>query len=805
VLDKKEVNLSMLFKTPGIMFGFLYDLVSHDIIPMEMIGSSYVDDGSNMVAFGLHGVGRATGADSLFDINVGSYSVDTIVEGLRQRLEKASPAERAVITGMLCTHTGLLTSLLANITSGVGKLALGMTPLQAGLPNGAKMTSVSLLGSQMAVADDFAKIAAAIEPSGGAVPEYASQLAEAVRTTSVQTRFTDIWNATVRSGSIEELTRVSSQITDLRAKDSIAGSSKYLEAIQARIQSLVFGGIPSNMNSVFDLSREIARVGAPHTPKAVVTSFQERIAGSTLRGFAAPRTNANLLMNQLAVFSQGLDARLSMSNSVQTAFNNLSQLTKVQQIPGTARETIFSIHKDNVQAWNRNARILALEAPDLFASFIRGAGVIAIAGLSGIGAETPAEYVKQLGMNFAWTCRFGPLAFALFDPERYGVSLRDGKLEFHNMTELALITAQTGVDLALGAQFAARTVLRGQWNVGTLGEFSRFIAPVAFDAAELGMATVRTAATAQYLASGVGRTGAAAAAQEMSIMRAAGGTSKFLTTSAAEIAAAGSFMRTGAMPSGMRSLSFLGTAGVVLAMLGMANSAYAYVDGKLDQQKLEAFIKQLKAEKVIREDDSLDYAQAGIMLRKADPSTIPEAMRKRFYDLTVVSLLDPSIRPVEGSASGDMVNQRLRDIDVTRSQAHRPGEQVWYSDLYSMPFQVMHSGDKISVTFTNGPISPHEKRRIIYAFNAMGYDAEANMSDAARLQYQAHWEQYLDKTLGDNTVMAKECEARGIPNLQDGTPDRTAFIRACREEYMILAGVEDPRSFQMPVRLRQTT
>jgi hypothetical protein len=479
VLNKQEINLSMVFKTPVMMLGFMSDLVSNDIVAPETVVMNYVEDGSKMLVFGLNKAGGALGVGSLFDIGFGSFSSDSLAEAIKTKMANASPTEQAVLAKIFCHQGALVASLIGGLSAGIGRTLLGLSPLQRGLPSELRTTSAAFFGRQQVLADELAKIATALEPSG-VTPGYVIDLQAAVKSTAAQVQFTDLWHNTVKQGTPDELRALSKQVDALRS-DPMYRSSPYLDAVQARVNTLATNGLPPEMKGIDDLARDIAKTGVQHTPKATIVRFQERLGNSVLRNFGDAQVNSRLLMNELATVSLGLDARLSASNNVELAFRNMADAVRVERLPGAARDTIYAIDKENVAKWNQNAKIVALHSPDLFRSFMRGAGVIAITGIS--AADEKRGFMESLATNMAWTVRFGPLAFALADLEKYKYDFKKG--DFTGTAELALITAQTAMDVTAGAHFAAKAIIRGQWNMGTLGQFGRFMAPVAFDAVEL--------------------------------------------------------------------------------------------------------------------------------------------------------------------------------------------------------------------------------------------------------------------------------------------------------------------------------
>lgn len=796
VIAKQEVNLGMVFRTPAIMLGFVSDLVSADIVHPETVVMNYVEDGSDMVVLGLK---AATGA-----IGLGSYSSEEIAEALGAKMKTSNPEEQKTLSRIFCHQGALVTALIGGLSAGIARTLVGFSPLQAGLPSELRTTSAAFFGRQQTMADELVKIATALEPSGVA-PQYVTDLQTAVKSTAAQVQFTELWHETVKTGTQAELKTLSEKVSTLRS-DPLYRSSAYLDAVQARVNTLATNGLPAGMNGLDDLSRDIAKTGLQHTPKATVITFQERVGNSVLRDFAPAQANTRLLMNELATVSQGLDARLSMTNGVSRAFNNMTQAMRVERLPGAARETIYAVNKGDVAKWSQNAKIVALNSPELFRNFMRGAGVIAITGLSAANTDEDHSFIENLATNMAWTVRFGPLAFALGDLEKYKLDLKNGN--FTGMAELALVTAQTAMDVTAGAKFAAKTLIRGQWNWGTVGQFGRFMAPVAYDAVELGAGSVRTAMAAKHLLSGAGKAIAPieAAAAEAKLLSSATSGARSATSLVSRLAATGASAEAAGFLGGARSIfsmKGLGVASTVLTAVLMADSAYAFARGKMDAATQEKLEEKLKADGVLTPDGmNVNYAKAGYLIRNANPTEFPAESKKLFFERVVFDVLDASLK-IDPSAPEGIVNDRQYEVAISASTTHKRDQDVTYLNLNGVPFQVKHSGDMVTVTFMNGPVHPHEQQRIIYAFNSMGMDAEVKMDINAQVQYYNKWYEYT-QGFSDNAVVAAEAQARGIAPLPDGTPDRAEFLKQCREEFMILTGITDPVSTSIPPAIRET-
>lgn len=803
VIAKQEVNLGMVFRTPAIMLGFVSDLVSADIVHPETVVMNYVEDGSDMVVLGLK---AATGA-----IGLGSYSSEEIAEALGAKMKTSNPEEQKTLSRIFCHQGALVTALIGGLSAGIARTLMGFSPLQAGLPSELRTTSAAFFGRQQSMADELVKIATALEPTG-ITPAYVTELQTAVKSTAAQVQFTDLWHKTVETGTQAELKTLSERVSTLRT-DPLYRSSAYLDAVQARVNTLAANGLPVGMNGLDDLSRDIAGVGMQHTPKApTMITFQERLSNSVLKDFAPAQTNARLLMSELANVSQGLDARLSMTNRVSRAFNNMTQAMRVERLPGAARETIYAVNKGDVAKWSQNAKIVALNSPELFRNVMRGAGVIAITGLSAANTDENHSFIENLATNMAWTVRFGPLAFALGDLERYKLDLKNGN--FTGMAELALVTAQTAMDVTAGVKFAAKTLIRGQMNWSTVGQFGRFMAPVAYDAVELGAGSIRALKAANHLRSypfGKAAAPAEIAAAEAKLLSSAAPGARPATSllsrllSGASVRAgasaeAGGFL--GSMKSAF-SVKGLGIASTVLTGVLMADSAYAFARGKMDAATQEKLEEKLKADGVLTPDGmSVNYAKAGYLIRNANPTEFPAESKKLFFERVVFDVLDASLK-IDPSAPEGIVNDRQYEVAISASTTHKRDQDVTYLNLNGVPFQVKHSGDMVTVTFMNGPVHPHEQQRIIYAFNSMGMDAEVEMDINAQVQYYNKWYEYT-QGFSDNAVVAAEAKARGIEPLPDGTPNRAEFLKQCREEFMILTGITDPVSTSIPPAIRET-
>lgn len=276
--------------------------------------------------------------------------------------------------------------------------------------------------------------------------------------------------------------------------------------------------------------------------------------------------------------------------------------------------------------------------------------------------------------------------------------------------------------------------------------------------------------------------------------------------SVAEVGPISNFIRTGT--GTLRGLGVLGTAGAVVTALALANDAVAFGGAYIDQKKLDGFIAEITAKGIInKETGEINYALAGLELRNAGPEKFPEDQKKNFYRLIVANLLDPSLRANDNiGADGEVTNDRLYQIDI-QSGVSKPDAKgnVEYNGAYDMPFKVSYSGEKVVVTFTNGPVQPHERARIIQAFNAMGSDAEVVMSPEARRGYVEAWKNYAnDKDFANDEWVKAEAKGRNIdlPTLPDGRPDRAPLATMLREEFMILAGIDKLESTDIPPAIR---
>jgi hypothetical protein len=322
---------------------------------------------------------------------------------------------------------------------------------------------------------------------------------------------------------------------------------------------------------------------------------------------------------------------------------------------------------------------------------------------------------------------------------------------------------------------------------------------------------VRTGLTAKHLLSGVGRAGAPAAeatAAEASLLSRTGSASRAAVSMVSRLASGAAtdtmgFIR-GTATGPFSAIKGLGYATTVLTAVMLANDAYAFARSTLDENAQKELAQKLQADGVLSPDGTINYEKAGYMIRNAKPA-LPAEDKKRFCELVVYGMLDASLK-IDPNAPDGYVDNRKYEVNVSPSESHQKDQDASYMNLYGVPFQVKHTGEKVVITFMNGPVHPHEQQRIIHAFNAMGMDAEVKMDADAQRRYKEMWAEYAsDDHMLDNNWVGTEAKARGIAPLAGGQPDRVKFIESLRSEYMILTGITDPKDINIPLRIRQTT